>query len=391
VIADLHAHYAMHLMPPGAESALRPMTSREWRSRWRARLLGAISRLANYQGPGGGPSVTIDLMRRGRVGVALSALYWPFAEIDLRKRYGAPPEDAYFRDVLAQLELVEDDIREHEADLARVVTTPAELADAVGEGKLALVHSVEGGFHLGETEATVRENVAELARRGVAYVTLAHLFWRRVATNSVALPLPEWLYGVVFRQPRGEGLSELGAAALDAMVEHGVMVDVAHMSQASLDDTFRLLDERDPEHRVPPIASHGACRFGRRGYNLSDETVRRIGERGGVIGLSASERHLTNGLRRDGTRTWQDTVEVICAHVERIRDLTGGGYDHVAIGSDMDGFIKPTVHGLEHMGRMAGLEDALRERYGEEDAGSICSGNALRLLERHWGGGVARA
>jgi hypothetical protein len=38
-------------------------------------------------------------------------------------------------------------------------------------------------------------------RRGVAYITLAHLFWRRVATNSIAVPLPERLYRLVFPQP----------------------------------------------------------------------------------------------------------------------------------------------------------------------------------------------
>lgn len=385
MIADLHAHYAMHLMPPEQRSALQAMTSRRWRARWRATILAAASRLSNYEGPEGGPSVTMELLREGGVGLAVSVLYSPFAEIDLKKGYAAPPADAYFGDLLEQLELVEADVRDNHAGAARVATTPDELAAAVREGKVALVHGVEGGFHLGESEAAVRANVAELARRGVAYVTLAHLLWRRVATNSVAVPLPESVYAVVFPQPRGEGLSELGRAALEAMTEHGIMVDLAHMSEASLDETFRILDARDPEHRVPPIVSHGACRFGRRGYNLSDATVRRIGERGGLIGLSASERHLTNGLRRRGTRTWQDTVEVICAHVERIRDLTGGTFEHVAIGSDMDGFIRPAVHGLEHAGRMAALRDALLERYGDEDVERICSGNALRLLERHWG------
>jgi membrane dipeptidase len=385
VIVDLHAHYAMHLMPPGEGSAHEPLTSRQWRARWRARLLALISRLANYQGPGGGPSVTIDLMRRGRVGVVLSALYSPFCEIDLSKRYAAPPENAYFQDLIDQLELVEADIAEHEADRARVVHSPAELRQAVDAGQIALVHAVEGGFHLGDSPDVIRERVAELARRGVACITLAHLLWRRVATNSVALPLPERVYAFVFRQPRGEGLSELGVAALEAMVDHGIMVDVAHMSQASLDDTFRVLDERDPQHRVPPICTHGACRFGRRHYNLSDDTIGKIVERGGVIGLTSSERHLTNGLRK-GTDTWEDSVEVICAHVDRIGSVAGGSFDHVAIGTDLDGFVKPAVRGLEHEGRLAALEDALVERYGAGDAAKITSENALRVMETHWRG-----
>jgi microsomal dipeptidase-like Zn-dependent dipeptidase len=384
VIADLHAHYPMHLMPPDEGSADAALATRPWAPRWRMRLLALISRLFNYGGPEGSPSVTMDLMRRGEVGVALSVLYSPLAELDLSKRYPAPPEDAYFEDVIDQLERVERDIAEHQAQFARVVRAPTELQDALREEKIALVHCVEGGFHLGESEAAIRANVTELARRGVAYVTLAHLFWREVATNSVAVPLPEWLYGLLFRQPRGEGLSERGVAALDAMVEHGVLVDIAHMSQASIDHTFRLLEERDPSALLPVIASHGACRFGRRKYNLSDETIARIGERGGVVGISLSNRHLTDGLPGGGGRSSERSIEVICAHIDRIAEVNGGSFDHAALGSDLDGFIKPTVRGLEHAGRLPALPAALEKRYGRPDAEKICHGNALRVLERHW-------
>ncbi len=77
-------------------------------------------------------------------------------------------------------------------------------------------------------------------------------------------------------------------------------------------------------------------------------------------------------------------MATIRAHVKRIRDITGS-FDHVAIGSDLDGFIKPMVRGLEHSGRMSALQEALRAEYGEEIAEKICSGNVLRLLQRHWG------
>ena len=50
----------------------------------------------------------------------------------------------------------------------------------------ALVHAVEGGFSLGGTAEEIAENVHELAEWGVAYVTLAHLFYRQVAANTPA-------------------------------------------------------------------------------------------------------------------------------------------------------------------------------------------------------------
>ena len=73
------------------------------------------------------------------------------------------------------------------------------------------MHCVEGGFHLGATPEQVDASVTALAARGVAYVTLAHLFWRRVAANAPALPfLPDALYNRLFPQPAGERLTDLG-------------------------------------------------------------------------------------------------------------------------------------------------------------------------------------
>ena len=62
-----------------------------------------------------------------------------------------------------------------------------------------------------------------------------------------------------------------------------------------------------------------------------------------------------------------------------------GSVDHIGIGSDLDGYIKPALPGLEHMGRMRALQDALRARYGDDDADKICGGNALRVLRTGWG------
>ncbi len=83
------------------------------------------------------------------------------------------------------------------------------------------------------------------------------------------------------------------------------------------------------------------------------------------------------------TRTFEESFEVIERHVERIPEITGS-HRHTAIGSDFDGFIKPTLGGLESMADMAAVERALVARYGDDDAAAICSGNALRLLRTLW-------
>jgi len=223
----------------------------------------------------------------------------------------------------------------------------------------------------------------DLARRGVAYVTLAHLFFRRVATNAPAIPfIPDWIYRLLFPQPR-QGLTELGASAVQALVDERILIDVAHMGERALADTFSLLDRIDPQRTVPVICTHAGCRFGHQEYNLSDDSVRRIAARDGVIGLIFANHQILDGLGRRRPRSLSDSVDVLARHIDRIRSLTGS-HRHVGLGSDLDGFIKPTLPGLQTMADMAPLEEALTRRYGAGDARLICFENALRPLRSYW-------
>ena len=389
MIADLHAHYAMHLVPKAEgtpyDLIVRARGRKRLRDRIRALLVGLAGRFANYRSFESGPRVTVPLMREGGVGVALSVLYSFFDEFDLDKPYGSPPGIAYLPRLLRQLELVEENVAGKHADEAAVVRNPAELDACLASGRVALVHCLEGGFHLGSTPEQVDRGVATLARRGVAYVIPAHLFWREIATNAPALPfLPDALYRLIFPQPE-VGLSELGRAAVRAMVREGVLIDLSHMSTRALDDTFALLDELDPERRVPVLASHAAMRFGSQEYGLSEGSVRRIADREGVVGLILAQHQLNDGVRRSPTTTFEESMDVIGGHLDRLAEITGS-HRHAAIGSDFDGFIKPTMGGLESMAHMARLEGALRTRYGEADARLIASENALRVLRAGWRG-----
>ena len=80
---------------------------------------------------------------------------------------------------------------------------------------------------------------------------------------------------------------------------------------------------------------------------------------------------------------------MICRHLDRIAQITGS-HEYAAIGSDLDGFIKPTLAGLDDAGALAALRRGLAERYGEADAELISSQNALRLLRSHWRSALIR-
>jgi microsomal dipeptidase-like Zn-dependent dipeptidase len=384
VLVDLHAHYPMHVIgnrQPSTQDQLRAW----WRRRLLARIVDVISRLANYEGPGDTPSVTEALMREGSVGVTLSVLYWPTSEIDLGQPYGAPPQPGYVDDIVAELDAVEQWVAAR-SDAVAIAHTPAELDQLLGSAEPLpiLIHAIEGGYQLGQNADEVRRNVATLASRGVAYVTVAHLFWRKVATNAPALPfLPDWLYHVAFPQPKEAGLTDLGRATVEAMVREGVLVDITHMSERAIDDTFSLIDQLDPGATVPVIGSHIACRLGKLEYCLTDATIKRIADRGGVLGCILCEHYISDGLA-DEPKSFDDSFAALARHIDHIRDVTGS-HEHVAIGSDLDGYIKPALPGLEHMGRMSALQDALVARYGAVDAERISNGNAQRTLRAGWG------
>ena len=392
MIADLHAHYPMHLLPEEKGSAIDAITTARGRRRLRdvirAWLVGIASRFGNYRSFESGPRVTVESMTAGGVGVAWSVLYAFFDEVDLDKPYASPGTAGYVDDVLAQMDMVEQNIAQKHADKAAVARTPAELEAALTANKVALVHVLEGGFHLGATPEEVDAAVIKLAGRGLAYVTLAHLFFRQVATNANALPfLPDKVYDWVFPQPK-EGLTDLGRAAVKAMVREHVLIDAAHMGDRSVADLIAMLDEIDPAKEVPLFSSHAGFRFGKQEYMYTAETLQAFAARDGLIGLIFAQHQLLDGLKPNTTKTFEESFEAIRKHIDRIAEIAGS-HRNVAIGTDFDGFIKPTLGGLESSADLAKLDTALHDHYGDEIAGAITSDNALRLVRGYWRGARA--
>ena len=385
MLVDLHAHFPMHLLGPRKADTHSAVLEPWPGSAWRGVVLELLSRLFNYQGPGGAPGVTVELLRQGEVGAVFSVLFEPFDEMDLSVPYGAPPKSEYVESMRKQMKRVEEELaREHTLGRAVLVRNPKAMDEAIAAGEIAFIHCIEGGFTLGATEAEIAKTVAEFARRGVAYIGLAHLFWRGVAMNAPAVPfVPDAVYKVVFPMKGKVGLTKLGEAAVRAMVEHHVLVDITHMNEKAIDHTLRLMDR--PGEPTPLIASHIACRFGKAEYNLSDRVIKEIGARGGVMGVIDCEHWSCDGPVPT-PKTFAESVDVICQHIDRICDVTGSD-DHVAIGSDLDGYIKPALVELEHEGQMKRLQEALIARYGAARAEKFLSANVLALLHRYWRGG----
>lgn len=339
-------------------------------------IMGLANRLANF---GSVPRVSVPGASAGGVKGFVSVLFDPAAEFDPRALVRRRPRSQYFKSILSQMDLVERALATSWHREARLARSFDELEDALAADKVAVMHAVEGGFHLGGNPDEIRSNVSTLAERGVVYITLAHLIYRGVVTNVACLPpVPDSAYHLLFRQP-GIGLSELGVAALERMFEEGILVDVKHMSRRALGDVLELYDRWDPDREVPIAVTHMACRLGNAESTIDDETIEIVAERGGLMGIIVAQQFMRP---RDGAEP-QDGIELYLRHIEHVCEVTGS-HEHVAIGTDLDGFVRP-IAGLDSYADFGKLAAAIEERFGADVAVDIMSGNALRVLERVWG------
>src|SRR4051812_1365932 len=210
MIADLHCHYPMHLLPgdhnPHGASA---GWFRRVRDRLEAAAEGLLAHFLNNPGWLDGWRVTVEQLEAGDARIVCSVLYWPPAEFDFDRGYGSDPEPGYFDELQHQLRYVEAALQEQDpgGDRHLVVRKADDLDD---DERVLFVHCVEGGFHLGPDEDAIDGNVEWLAKQGVAYITIAHLFYRGVAANAPAIPLiSDETYNKAFHQDPGIGLTKL--------------------------------------------------------------------------------------------------------------------------------------------------------------------------------------
>lgn len=178
------------------------------------------------------------------------------------------------------------------------------------------------------------------------------------------------------------GITPAGGELVREMDRIGIVHDLSHLSDRATDDLLSMTDK-------PVIASHSNCRaIIASGANapsnlqrhLTDETIREIGKRGGVIGLNLLSQFLIPG----GGRDRRATIDEAIAHVERICDLAGSR-KHVGLGSDADGGIsrERLPAGINLPRDFAKLTEALAARgWCEHDVAGFAYGNWCEFWSR---------
>jgi membrane dipeptidase len=135
-----------------------------------------------------------------------------------------------------------------------------------------------------------------------------------------------------FSYKEDKHLKALGIEVIKAMEDVGIILDVSHLSDLGLDDVLKIA-------RKPFLASHSNARsLTNHHRNLTDEQIKAISNKGGIIGINFYNRYID--LRRIDDLS-ESKIEYIVAHIKHM--IKCGGENCVAFGQDFDGVPEKSI------------------------------------------------
>ncbi|STO31555.1 Membrane dipeptidase (Peptidase family M19) [Fusobacterium necrogenes] len=247
------------------------------------------------------------------------------------------------------------EIRENQ-DIFNIIREKGDFNRGIVEGKFDIIMGIEGLKAIGKNLDWI-DTFYELGFRH------ASLTWNE--ENHLAT-------GVDGDKERG--LTSIGKEAVKKMEKLGMIIDVSHAN----DKTFWDIYDNTTK---PIIASHSnvkaLCDHKR---NLTDEQIKAIAKRDGVIGINAYKKFLARDRYKQNLERYVD-------HIEHIISLVG--IKHAALGFDFceylyidkkDEDINPI--GLENASKAVSvLEELYKRGYNENDIRKIAFENFMRITE----------
>jgi membrane dipeptidase len=164
------------------------------------------------------------------------------------------------------------------------------------------------------------------------------------------------------------GLSDFGRALIRESNRLGIIVDLAHANNATIMDALATSTQ-------PMVFSHTGVKALHEGDRyLTDDEIRAIAARGGVIGIWPAAA--------------LGTIAEMVRHIDHVKRLVG--VDHIAIASDLRGMDYIDAFGEEANFR-AIVEGLIEAGYPDDEIGRIMGGNFFRLWQQvHAGAGGGR-
>jgi membrane dipeptidase len=234
------------------------------------------------------------------------------------------------------------------------------------------------------------QNVKYFYDRGIRYITLTHGKSNQICDSSYD-PDHKW-----------NGLSPFGRELVREMNRVGIMIDISHVTDSTFYQVMKISN-------APVIASHSACRKFTPGWerNISDDMIKTMAEKGGVVQINFGSSFLNDGYRlnfdplykyiEENNMKYSDPethkyikkfkeehpydfadISEVVDHIDHVVKIAG--IDHVGLGSDFDGLGDSLPEGLKDVSGYPNLIfELLKRGYSEEDIEKICSGNLLRV------------
>ena len=232
---------------------------------------------------------------------------------------------------------------------ARIALCADDIVKNKKRHRLSLVMGLENGYPIGQDLGKLQD----FYDLGTRIITLSHNYDNDICDAS-RYPKNTW-----------GGLSPFGKELVREMNRLGVIVDCSHASTSTLYDCLEL-------STAPVICSH-SCVYAIKDHprNLTDDEIRAIAAKGGVIQVTTGRWALT----------WlphaQLNIGTFCDHVEYIRNLVG--VEYVGIGTDFDG--GGGMNELEDASKMKMITvELMRRGWTDREIELFWGGNFLRVM-----------
>ncbi len=338
----------------------------------------------DFTEPRGHGQLSLDSARAGGVGAEFFAAW---AEPTQWK-------ERYAHRTLALIDSVHEQVRRHPEAL-RLCTSPQDILAAHAEGRFAMLLGVEGGHSIENDLGLLRT----YHRLGVRYMTLTWSNTNEWADSSGDLDDPTVKHH--------GGLTDFGRKVVGEMNRLGMMIDLAHVSDATFNDVLSTT-------RAPVIASHSSARaLTHSPRNLTDEMLRDLAANGGLCMVNffpafidEAWRTAWNAQRDERTKAHQQLATTHAApipfaisnaidrhfasripptplatlvdHLDHIAQVVG--IEHVGIGTDFDG-VPALPQGIDSAADLLKVFAALAQRgYSVTDLDRIAAQNLLRVF-----------
>lgn len=261
---------------------------------------------------------------------------------------------------------------------------------ARARGMIALALGMENGTPI---EGDL-ENLQHFYDRGIRYITLAHSLSNHISDSSYD------------ENRQWNGLSPFGREVVAEMNRLGIMIDVSHVSDEAFFQVMEL-------SKAPVLATHSSARHFTPGFerNMSDEMIKALAARDGIIMINFGSSFLTDKARQwyvamgEARDAWvaesgadpegPEVTEWMMAYAEKdpfpYADLSDAvdhfdhviklvGVEYVGIGSDYDGVGDSLPTGLKDVSTYPNLVAEFLDRgYSEPDIEAILGGNLMRV------------